>query len=723
MHMFRHFVLAAVFFFTVMIPAHAQDTNYPPQGQQIPGPACYFVPAWNTPLARLCDSSEIDTWRADITRWRDEERARMGFDDAAYRTNALRWTQSSFIQPQMMVHDRYFYDPVSRRYTVDRYLDDVEKRYGGIDSVLVWHTYPNLGIDDRNQYDLFRDLPGGTEGVRQMVADFHRRGVRVLFPVMMWDRGTRAEGVSDEEAIARELAVVGADGINGDTLEGIPQAFAQAAEQAGHPLALEPELGVASDEMLAWNTMSWGEEWKSTFVPMLPRYKWLEPRHMVNLVDRWAHDRNDDLQIAFLHGIGYISWENIWGIWNGITPRDAETLRRVAAIDHAFAPLLVSPQWEPLTQTLHFGVFADKWPGDRATLWTLVNRNPYPVDGRQISVPARAGARYYDLWTGSELTPSSEKNQNVLSFSLDANGYGAVLETAAPLSAAAAQLLEAMRQRPQWSTLSGAWKALPQTLVAVPKTKPATKAAAGMIFIPAAEYDFRVHGIEIEGQNDEGVDVQYPWEMSPRRYHQHTMHIAAFYIDRFPVTNAEYKHFLDATHYHPADGHNFLRDWKNGSFPEGWANKPVTWVSREDAGAYAAWAGKRLPHEWEWQYAAQGMDSRGYPWGSSPQPAAVPAPDTGRTMQPAAEVDAHPAGASAFGVMDMTGNVWQWTDEYQDDHTRAAILRGGSHYQPQGARWYFPQAYRLDEHGKYLLMAPGMDRSGAIGFRCVQDVP
>ena len=65
------------------------------------------------------------------------------------------------------------------------------------------------------------------------------------------------------------------------------------------------------------------------------------------------------------------------------------------------------------------------------------------------------------------------------------------------------------------------------------------------------------------------------------------------------------------------DDLNFLRDWKNGAYPEGWANKPVTWVSLEDARAYAAWAGKRLPHEWEWQYAAQGDDGRIYPWGNT----------------------------------------------------------------------------------------------------------
>ena len=68
-----------------------------------------------------------------------------------------------------------------------------------------------------------------------------------------------------------------------------------------------------------------------------------------------------------------------------------------------------------------------------------------------------------------------------------------------------------------------------------------------------------------------------------------------------------------------------------------------------------------------------------------------------------------------------SGSVWQWTDEYEDTHTRAAILRGGSYYHPQGSKWYFPNSAKLDEHGKLLLMYPGKDRAGTLGFRCVLD--
>jgi formylglycine-generating enzyme required for sulfatase activity len=200
------------------------------------------------------------------------------------------------------------------------------------------------------------------------------------------------------------------------------------------------------------------------------------------------------------------------------------------------------------------------------------------------------------------------------------------------------------------------------------------------------------------------------------------MHIDAFCIDRFPVTNAEFKTFLHRSGYSPVDSHNFLRHWVEGAPPLGWDNKPVTWVSIEDARAYAAWAGKRLPREWEWQYAAQGTDGRRYPWGDDWRSAAVPEPSLDRLMPAPSDVGAHAAGASPFGVMDMVGNVWQWTDEYLDEHVRAAVLRGGNNYQPQTSHWYFPQGYALDEHGKYLLMAPSKDRSAGIGFRCAADL-
>src|ERR1700761_1575636 len=708
----------------IAVKARAQDPPVHAAGELINGPA---------------EPSDFNAWFAGMKRWRAEQLKRIGYDGSEYERPELKWTQSSYMQPQMMIQDRYFYDPIAGKYTVDRYLDDLDKRFGGIDAVLIWPTYPNMGIDDRNQFDLFHDMPGGIEGVRQMVADFHRHNVRVLFPIMLWDQGTRDVGKPEADALAEELTAVGADGVNGDTMIAIPRQFRLASDKTGHPLAFEPEH-LLVDEPLAWNNMNWGQAVPAQSSPSIfqgkmlvyppeyvDKYKGLEPRHMNNISDRWQRDKTPDLQYAFFNGVGMETWENIWGIWNGITPRDGETIRRIAKIERRFSPWLVSAGWVPHTPVLRPHVYASKWPGKESTLWTLINQNEFDIAGEQIVVPYKPDEKFFDVWHGQELKPVINGEQATLDFSIDAMGFGALLAVnpGEELPAGLNQFLDEMHKlnSVRLDSFSNQWRVLPQQLTAIRATKPATSAPEGMIAIPGGTFNFHVSGIEIEGGNWNGVDVQYPWEDSPRRDHAHAMQMAPFYMDRYPVTNAEFKKFVDATHYHPKDDHNFLRDWKDGTYPEGWANKPVTWVSLEDARAYAAWAGKRLPHEWEWQYAAQGNDGRDYPWGDAWQADAVPAPDRGRQLRAPDDVNAHPQGRSAFGVEDMVGNVWQWTDEYFDEHTRAAILRGGSYYKPQGSRWYFPQAYKLDEHGKYLLTAPSEDRAGTLGFRCVVDAP
>jgi gamma-glutamyl hercynylcysteine S-oxide synthase len=164
----------------------AQDTKYVPGGaweqMMIAPPDCLSPKDEWEPRdgERSCVAHE--DWLNDITRWRAERRIRIGYDGSRYEISSLQWTQSSFIQTQMMVEDRYFYDPVAGKYTVDLYLGDLQSRYGGIDAVLIWPTYPNLGIDDRNQLDMIRSMPGGIAGVKQMVADFHRRGFVCFSP-------------------------------------------------------------------------------------------------------------------------------------------------------------------------------------------------------------------------------------------------------------------------------------------------------------------------------------------------------------------------------------------------------------------------------------------------------------------------------------------------------------------------------------------------------------
>lgn len=104
---------------------------------------------------------------------------------------------------------------------MDRFLDDFVERYGGIDAVLLWQGYPNLGADDQNNFEMIRNLPGGMAGLQGMVSDFHARGVKVLWPNFVWDTQTAAEGATQAEALTAIVVEMGADGINGGMCGGV----------------------------------------------------------------------------------------------------------------------------------------------------------------------------------------------------------------------------------------------------------------------------------------------------------------------------------------------------------------------------------------------------------------------------------------------------------------------------------------------------------------------
>ncbi|MHC4178039.1 MAG: formylglycine-generating enzyme family protein, partial [Planctomycetota bacterium] len=192
-------------------------------------------------------------------------------------------------------------------------------------------------------------------------------------------------------------------------------------------------------------------------------------------------------------------------------------------------------------------------------------------------------------------------------------------------------------------------------------------------------------------------------------------------IDEVPVTNAQFAQFLHEAKYRPQQAENFRKDWIDDKPPTGKEDHPVVYVDLDDARAYAAWAGKRLPTEEQWQYAAGGPKGLAYPWGNRFDPARCNHGQSGNTTTP---VRAFPDGRSPLGAYDMCGNTWEWTESQRSDgRTRFCVIKGGSFFKAKGSRWYTdggPQPTQLA--AKFLMMWPGLDRCGTIGFRCAADM-
>jgi formylglycine-generating enzyme required for sulfatase activity len=240
-----------------------------------------------------------------------------------------------------------------------------------------------------------------------------------------------------------------------------------------------------------------------------------------------------------------------------------------------------------------------------------------------------------------------------------------------------------------------------------------------MVYVPGGEF---VMGLskqrvaEIVGQYKLPPVMTETW--FGMEWPEERVALGPFYMDRHPVTNAQYKAFLDATHHAPPPS----PDWTDMEIKPGCQGKPVTDVNLSDAAAYAKWAGKRLPREAEWEKAARGIDGRLFPWGNSWDPILCDAleSDTADTSA----VDLVAAGRSPYGASDMAGNVQEWT---------ADALKPYPGADPEGLPFKEgQQAVRGSIHQEPILVLrmvtqrAGLmpnERQSTLGFRCAQDAP
>ena len=261
---------------------------------------------------------------------------------------------------------------------------------------------------------------------------------------------------------------------------------------------------------------------------------------------------------------------------------------------------------------------------------------------------------------------------------------------------------------------------------------------ATMVLIPAGE--FQMGSNDPEAQNNEQP--------------VHTVYIDAFYMDKYEVTNLAYKKFVLANPQWQKDRiekrsyrRDYLAHWNGNDYPPGMANHPVESVSWYAAMAYAKWAGKRLPTEAEWEYAARGgLVGKKYPWGDVIDPGKA---NYGRNVGHTAPIKALTKAVgvyppNGYGLFDMAGNVYEWClDEYNEDFYSISprenplsgpntadwvinnftnvktlrVLRGGSHLTPRGGSWVIDSrplrvTYRHWSHPTYS--------SSHSGFRCAK---
>ncbi len=714
---------------------------------------------------------------------------RQSFDDALYRRKDLQWIRRAYAMHLIMGWDRDFYDAQKQTYQLEEFLQRARRLYGGNDVVGIWSNWPTLGLDQRNQWDLLRDLPGETQRIRRLAEACREQGARFFISYNPWDESTRWEdhhaGMSDM------IQALAADGVVLDT-EGKSSREHQNAADRVRPGVIMYSEGMAVPRDMP-GIVAGRVHNALYYPPLLNLNKFIRPDFAIFRVAELYKDRiRREYALSFFNGYGTEinqfrpgrpTWmEEDYCFWG-----------RLLMIQRENADNFTSFEYTPLIPAKKDQIYINKWPREHKTIYTLFSLLPEGYLGPLFEIPLQENFHLVDLWNHREIEADTLENQWLVSVDLEgfsAKWLGTNNEGAVGAIAVLPRLLEVNRQGDllHFSASKGdlirIWQGLPsyekleesdshfetaagshpqslrlsdhfdrcegkfvvqlfageelldETIFEIPpglarliseveKTPSARETPQGMVQIPAGRFRMKV----TFGDN---------FIPHPQEYPSGTINMSAFFMDKHPVTNEQYKVFLNQSDYIPKDTTNFLRHWHKGKIPQGREHYPVVYVGYEDAQAYARWAKKRLPTEIEWQYAAQTPDLREWPWAKDAAIKRERQIVTNTLTVSKLQVDSslcntgdgnlypvgsYPKGANPYGLEDLVGCVWQLTNDIYDNGTNYfGILKGGGYFLPASSWWYVEGGPReLTYSQKLLRLSPGFERNATVGFRCVKD--
>jgi formylglycine-generating enzyme required for sulfatase activity len=726
------------------------------------------------------------------------------FDNSMFERADLKWIRHAYVSHLLMAWSRYFYDITDQKFHLKDFVKKGKQLYGGDDFIGIWPTSPTLGVDQRNQWDLFRDLPGGTAELRIQAKMLNALGSRLFICYNPWDASTRNE--SHAGGMAALVAATEADGVVLDTRGASSKELQQAADSVRKGVIMYSEGMAIPKDMQG--IVAGRVHNALYYCPMLNLNKIIKPEFAIfRVAEIFKEPIRREFCLSFFNGYG--TELNIFA--PGIPEWAEEQYRflgRIARIQRENADNFTSPSITPLLPTLQDKIWVNEWRLPGKTLYSIYSVIPQGFKGKLFGVTPKQETHFVDLWNHEEREPVLVGKVWQIEAETDAfhqKWLGTNNEGAVDCVAQLPELLSVSMQGDEmkFSATGGdstrIWAGLPdyqkkplvlpangqsravrltdhfgryegkfivqlfeknflkdeRILTILPgtprllsgsdfisrtdlvsgtdlishseQTEAAVKAPAGMFRIPAGKFKFHTtHGDDF---------IPYPQESEGK-----TFGMPVFFTDRFPVTNNLFREFMQATGYRPSDTANFLKNWTNGTFPEGEGEFPVVYVSLEDAKAYAKWAGKRLPTEVEWQYAAQTSAGNEWPWKQKKpivrkeevvtntltifkiagiEPGCCN-PGNGK-LQP---VGSYPKGANPFGLQDLTGCVWQLTsDVYVNGSYSYIIMKGGSCFNPSSSWWYVQGGPRELHYRQFLLrVSQGFERNATVGFRCLIEV-
>jgi hypothetical protein len=297
-------------------------------------------------------------WHAAFFAFKDYIRS--DFDFTFYKRPVQEKYRQRFISHFTFLYGFDIYDPKTNQFNIDSFLDEGELNFGGYDYMLLWHDYPRMGIDNRDQFDMYEDLPGGLEGLRKMVDRAHARDVQVFIPYKPWDimKG-RKDHFKQEARISK---AIGADGVFLDTMSETDKGFREALDAVNpdNVFVSEGRPDLAGAQLV---TGSWNQSGNATNkMPNVDLFRFVIPEHNIHNINRGARKRDELIYNALFNGTGFIVWEDIFGEINRYSWNERILISRYNRVIHENRDAYLTDNPIPLVADFRDDLYVNAFP-------------------------------------------------------------------------------------------------------------------------------------------------------------------------------------------------------------------------------------------------------------------------------------------------------------------------------------------------------------------------
>ncbi len=308
-------------------------------------------------------------------------RARKNMDFSQYKREDLSWVRSCVVNHFAFVYGKECFDFDKQRFDMKRLLDDGNE-FGGYDTVVVWHQYPRLGLDERSQWDFFDQFPGGLEALAEGVAYAHEKGTRVLLPFKPWDHDPHDTDADTLEKLCRILKITNADGIFFDTMNSVPATFRKAVDAIRPGIVFMTEKFPQTRRDVEMLTSCWDQYWTDWEMPETPSFRYLFPEHGTSMTSRWhvGVQKDNMIKRAIFNGTGIVIWQDVFGAWLPFDKKQKATIKKWKKTYLSFRDCFEGSAY-PLMPTLQTGIFMNRFEGNGRIVVSLYNDTPNVYEG------------------------------------------------------------------------------------------------------------------------------------------------------------------------------------------------------------------------------------------------------------------------------------------------------------------------------------------------------